>query len=347
MVEELRKAEFTMKCIALVGTMRLLLVLCAVVVSIVLLTSCSSGGQTGSATTTTQQENPLAYKIAAWGANDKGQLGNGTTTDSNTTIMVSTLTSVTAIFSATDHSLALKNDGTVWAWGSNWMGTLGTGTSAASNNTPLQVTDPIDSTGYLSGVTAISGGVVRSLALKEDGTVWAWGFNEHGELGNGTNGPGTQSTTPVEVTDSTDSTGYLTDITAISAADTHSLALRKDSTVWAWGGNWVGQLGTETSPVPGKLRFSDTPVEVTDPADSTGYLSGVTAISAGGVHSLALKKDGTVWAWGVNDKGQLGDASTTNSTTPVEVSNLSDVTAISAGASHSLALCSTCLVTES
>ena len=98
-----------------------------------------------------------------------GQLGNGTNTDSNVPVQVSSLTGITAIAGGGDHSLALKNDGTVWAWGWNGYGQLGNGTNTDSN-VPVQVSS-------LTGIIAIAGGYGHSLALKNDGTVWAWGYN--------------------------------------------------------------------------------------------------------------------------------------------------------------------------
>ena len=112
---------------------------------------------------------------------------------------------------------------------------------------------------------------------------------------------------------------------AIAGGDSHSLALKSDGTVWAWGYNGCGQLGD------GSTTNRLTPVQVSG-------LTGVVAIAGGGSHSLALKSDGTVWAWGCNDYGQLGDGTTTNRLTPVQVSGLTGVVAIAGGGAHSLAL---------
>jgi len=206
------------------------------------------------------------------------------------------------------HTLALKDDGTVWAWGFNFDGRLGDGTST-QRLTPVQVTG-------LTDVTAIAGGGGHSLALKSDGTVWAWGRNNDGQLGDGTT---TNRFTPVQVTG-------LTDVFKIAAGGSHSLALKSDGTVWAWGFNGNGQLGDGTT------TNNSTPVQVTG-------LTGVTAIAGGFQHSLALKSDSTVWAWGSNDQGQLGDGTTTQRLTPVQVTGLTGVSAIAGvGSSNSLAL---------
>jgi alpha-tubulin suppressor-like RCC1 family protein len=233
---------------------------------------------------------------------------------------VSGLTAPTAIAGGFYDSLALESDGTVWAWGDNTYGELGNGTYVNSN-TPVQVSG-------LRGVRAIAGGYWHNLALKRDGTVWAWGYNFYGELGNGTY---KNSNTPVQVT-------RLNGVIAIAGGGFHSLALKSDGTVWAWGYNFDAELGNGTY-VPNPPHGIATPVQVLGPGGA-GHLAGVTAIAGGGFHSLALASDGTVWAWGLNCCGELGNGTYTDSNTPVQVSGLSRVTAIAGGADHSLALTS-------
>lgn len=244
----------------------------------------------------------------AWGDNQLGQLGDGTTTQRNAPVQVTGVAGVIAIEGGNSHSLALKTDGTVWAWGYNVYGQLGDG-STTDRSAPVQVTG-------LSGATAIAAGYLHSVALKTDGTVWAWGLNEHSQIGDATI---TNRSTPVQVTG-------LTGVTAIAGGYEHCLALRNDGTVWAWGYNWAGELGDGTT------TERNAPVQVAG-------LSEVAAIAAGkGYHSLALKADGTVWAWGFNVKGQLGDGTTTSRSTPIQVTGLSNVAAIGAGIQYSLAI---------
>src|SRR3989304_5016513 len=166
--------------------------------------------------------------VWAWGFNTSGQLGNGTLTNNNVPVPVSSLTAVTALAGGGNHSIALRNDGTVWAWGYNGYGQLGNGTFTNSN-----VPAPVSS---LTAVTALAGGEGHSLALKNDGTVWTWGYNINGQLGNVTF---TNSNVPVPVTS-------FTGVSAISSGDLHSLALKNDGTVQAWGNNASGQLGNGT-----------------------------------------------------------------------------------------------------
>ncbi|MBI4492930.1 MAG: IPT/TIG domain-containing protein, partial [Chloroflexi bacterium] len=251
--------------------------------------------------------------VWAWGGNGYGQLGDGSTSNRATPVQVSGLSGVIAVSAGWQHSLALKNDGTVWAWGNNRFGQLGDGTSSTVRTTPVQVSG-------LSGVVAIAAGGYHSLALKNDGTVWAWGANWYGALGDGT---ATNRLTPVQVPG-------LSGVMAVAAGSAHSLALKGDGTVWAWGGNYSGQLGDGTTVTTG-CYSRPTPVQVSG-------LSGASAIAAGASHSLALKSDGTVWAWGYNGYGQLGDGTTTGHATPVQVSGLRGATALAGGLYHTLAV---------
>jgi len=227
------------------------------------------------------RDHSLALKsdgtVWAWGYNYNGELGDGTRTIRQTPVQVLNLTNVKAVAGGYNHNLAIKNDGTVWAWGANHYGQLGDGTTT-DRNTPVQVSG-------LTGVIAVAGGADHSLALKGDGTVWAWGENDSGQLGDGT---ATDRLTPVQVTG-------LSGVVSIGAGSMHSVALRGDGTVWAWGENNWGQLGDGTSTIQ-KL----TPVKVSCP-------TGIQSIAVGAAFSLALRGDGTVWAWGDNGGWQLGE----------------------------------------
>jgi alpha-tubulin suppressor-like RCC1 family protein len=198
--------------------------------------------------------------------------------------------------------------GPIRAWGYNWRGGLGDGTE---NNRSVPI--PVNK---LPDATAISAGYLTSYAVREDGTVWAWGYNPTGELPPGEHGVGTLY--PIQITG-------LEDMVAVSGYYRTILALKADGTVWAWGYNGFGQIGDGTT----DDRW--TPVQVPG-------LSNVIAIETGQDHCLALKDDGTVWAWGGNQYGQLGDGSTTDRAVPAPVPGLSDIISISAGQYHSLAL---------
>ena len=257
--------------------------------------------------------------VECWGDNTYGELGNATTTQSNTPVAVTAgnalpITGTDRVAAGTFHACALLSNGTVECWGDNNAGQLGNGTTNNSS-TPVAVSG-------LSGVTAIAAGEFDTCALLSYGTVECWGDNSSGELGNGTI---TNSSTPAGVG------GLSGAATAITAGhDQHTCALLSNGTVRCWGNNSYGQLGNGAS---GTGTYSTTPVAVSG-------LSGATAIVAGVGHTCALLSTGTVECWGFNYAGQLGNGTTTNSSTPVTVSGLSGVTAITAGDYHACALLS-------
>ncbi len=251
----------------------------------------------------------LATEAAAWGVNFYGQLGNGTTVDSNVPVeAISLMSGVTAVAAGADHSLSVQY-GAAYAWGYNAWGQLGDGTTTDSSV-------PVAVTGLTSDVTAVAGGLYHSLAIKVGG-AYAWGMNADGELGVGTIGP--PSTIPVAVG------GLSSGVTAIAAGDEFSLAV-KDGAAYGWGWNGNGQVGDGTT----STDFS--------PVLITSLSSGVAAVAAGQKHSLAISNGG-LYAWGDNTNGQLGDGTTTQRTTPVLITSLSSgVTAIAAGYLDSLAV---------
>jgi alpha-tubulin suppressor-like RCC1 family protein len=227
----------------------------------------------------------------------------------------------------------LKSDGTVWAWGSNSNGQLGDGTTgaAASKSNPVQVVS--ETNDPFTGVIAVAAGANHSLAMRNDGTVWTWGYNNYGQLGNGTSGSGTNKPTPVKVT----VTGGepLENVKAVAAGQSHSVALKSDGTVWSWGYNYAGQLGDGTT------ENSNRAVQVTE--SSSTKLTKATAVAAGDYFTVVLKEDGTVWSCGQNSNGQLGNGTTTSSNRAVRATivggaPLTEVTAVAAGQQHSVAL---------
>jgi alpha-tubulin suppressor-like RCC1 family protein len=281
--------------------------------------------------------------LVAWGDNKFGQLGNNSLTASTVPVAVSTAGAlsgkmVIAVVAGTNFSLALCSDGTVVSWGDNAFGQLG------DNSTVLRkVPVAVYTAGVLSGKTviAISNGQFHSLALCSDGTLFSWGGNFSGQIGDNST---TQRKVPVAVFTGTGSALSGKTVIAIASAQYHNLALCSNGTIAAWGGNFSGQLGDNT------ISQRLTPITV----NTSGVLSGkiVSAIAAGGFgHSLALCTDGTLAAWGVNSFGQLGDNSTTQRSLPVAVNTAGvlsgkAVVAIAAGANHSLALCADNTVTS-
>ena len=247
--------------------------------------------------------------VASWGLNDDGELGDGTVTSRPLYGDIRVGNDVAQVAAGGRHGLALKSDGTVWSWGSNGAGQLGDGAWGGHRDTPVQVSG-------LTGVTQVAAGRDFSLALRSDGTVWAWGDNFSGQLGRGTFS--SHEFIPAQVTG-------LAGVTKISAGHDFALALRSDGTVRAWGDDFDGQLGD------GGMTPSPVPVTVAG-------LSQVTRISAGFDSSVATTSGGvsalsSVWTWGRNDLGQLGDGTRTRHRTPERVTGVPGyIAGISAGA---------------
>ena len=255
--------------------------------------------------------------VWAWGHNNVGQVGDNSTSDRSSPAQVAGLSNVIAVAGGGFHSVALRADGTVWTWGLNGFGQLGDGTGLG-RRLPVQVVG-------LTDVTAIAAGAEHTLALKRDGTVWAWGSNFGGQLGDGSTAIEFRSTVPVRVVG-------LAGVVAIAGGQFHSVAVLSDGSVWVWGSNTLGQLGTGVT----SDQQERAPIQVQG-------LSGAKAATAHLVHSVVLKNDGTLWAWGTNQLntivyGLIGDGTSENRYSPVQVVGLGDVVAFDAGGLHTLAL---------
>jgi alpha-tubulin suppressor-like RCC1 family protein len=218
---------------------------------------------------------------------------------------------ITAIAAGSDHSCAITSSGAVRCWGWNEVGQLGDGTTTDRRL-------PVDVTGLGSGAIAVDAGGPQTCALTNGGGVRCWGANDAGELGNGST---VNSSVPVAVS------GLTGGASAIALGSPHSCALTTEGGVMCWGDNEFGQLGDGTT------------TRRTTPVDVLGLRSGVRAIAAGGGHTCALTTEGRVNCWGYNPDGELGDGSTVNSSTPVEVSGLAGgVAALALGVYHTCAL---------
>ncbi|MCF8257717.1 MAG: T9SS type A sorting domain-containing protein [Flavobacteriales bacterium] len=243
--------------------------------------------------------------VRSFGWNYSCQLGASSPAESNEPLVVSGIDKVVAVSVGYNHSLALRDDGTVWAWGDNYGGCAGR---------PYPTYDkvcspyPVDLPGC---AVAISAGSFFSLALLADSTVWAWGFDNVGQLGNG--GSDSTSHIPKKV-------AGITNAVAISAGSEHALALLADSTVRSWGKGWDGRLGNGSS----SDQFA--PVQVLTAAATP--ITDVIQIEAGNTHSVVLRDNNTVYTWGGNFSGQLGLGNYANKSYATYSSGLSNGTVI-------------------
>jgi alpha-tubulin suppressor-like RCC1 family protein len=249
----------------------------------------------------------LDGSVQCWGFNANGQLGNGTTTDSYIPVVVSGIGTVTALAVGGEHTCARLANGTVQCWGRNTHGQLGDN-SMTDSATPVAVNG-------ITTATAVAAGDAHSCAVLVDGTVWCWGFNDSGQLGTGNTTP---SIVPVQVSG-------ITNATAIAAGDNHTCARLDDGTVVCWGSNSNGQVGNGSS----------TPTFKT-PRVVSGLTTAVS-ITAGSAHNCARLSDDSVECWGLNNHGQLGDATVADHSVPVAVSGISHAEEVSAGGNHSCA----------
>lgn len=246
----------------------------------------------------------------AWGDNSNGQLGDGTTTNKTVPTQIGDSQGWGFAAAGWDFSMAL-NDGTIWAWGDNSNGQLGDGTS-----TDRYVPTPI---GGDNDWVALASGSFHSLALNSDGTLWSWGDNAHFQLGDDTTA---NKNNPTLIGDGND-----WHWSAVAAGERFSLGLMNDGTLWAWG-RYRGGLVVEGSTIDAII----TPTLVAD-RDPWHWAS----VAAGGDHNLSLMSDGTLWAWGQNDFGEVGDGTSVNKKIPVLIDADNNWDIIKGGSSRSIA----------
>ncbi len=240
----------------------------------------------------------------SWGRNNVGQLGQNNQISRSSPVQVGALTTWSNISIGNLSCLATKTDGTLWSWGYNYYGQLGQNIAYSINkSSPVQV-------GALTTWSNISAGVASCLATKTDGTLWSWGRNQVGQLGQS---DVIDRSSPVQV-------GALTTWSKVSTNHYSCLATKTDGTLWSWGYNVYGQLGQNIAYTINR----SSPVQI-------GALTTWLNISAGQYSCLATKTDGTLWSWGRNDRGQLGQSNVINRSSPVQVGALTTWLNISAG----------------
>ncbi|MBQ2815769.1 MAG: hypothetical protein IJE65_03775 [Clostridia bacterium] len=216
-------------------------------------------------------------KLYTWGANDYGQLGDGTTANRLTPKYI--MSNVASVSLGCDHSAAVTKDGKLYTWGRNNYGQLGDGTTTNSK-TPKHI---------MSNVASVNLEDSHSAAITKDGKLYTWGYNGSGQLGNGTTA---NRSMPKCI---------MNNILSFNFGDFHSAAITKDGKLYTWGSNSWGMLGDGTT---------------TNSLIPKYIMNNVKMISLNGSYSTAITKDGKLYAWGFNYDGQLGDGTTTNRLTP-------------------------------
>jgi alpha-tubulin suppressor-like RCC1 family protein len=243
-----------------------------------------------------------------WGKNDYGQRGDGTTLPSSFPIQTTTATNWKSVaVGGSSYTIAIKTNGSLWTCGNNNYGQLGDGTTN-NKNVFIQI-------GTDTNWESITAGDQCTFGIKTDRTLWSWGSNTDGSLGIG--GSSSYKTSPTQV-------GTATNWKSISIEYEHCVAIKTDGTLWAWGWNYWGQLGDETT------SNRNTPMQI---GTATNWSSAVAGFS----HTIAIKTDGTLWAWGLNNKGQLGDGTNINKNIPTQIKTESNWKSVTAGIYHTLA----------
>jgi alpha-tubulin suppressor-like RCC1 family protein len=268
--------------------------------------------------------------VVAFGLNYYGSFGNGTTTPSSVPVRAggNRSANVIAVADQEESSSALTANGSVYTAGYDGDGELGDNATYTDSTVPVAA--------HVDHIVQISAGLFHEVALRQDGTVWAWGYNQYGEVGVSTATKKFGVPQPTQVA-GPGGQGHLTGIKRVASGHGFSMALGTDGTVWTWGSDYWGELGNGGGP--------DTyvPVHVVGPGGS-GLLTGVIAIAAANETAVALRADGTVWAWGNNDYGEVGDGTMTSRFVPVQVLGvdgsgvLTGVKQVSGGGEHFLAL---------
>ena len=287
-----------------------------------LVTSTTVGGA-GAVTVTVENPPPVYSNTTwSWGQNKffgtpSGKLGDNTTVDKSSPVSVvggfTDWCQISAGKAFVGHSVAVRTNGTAWAWGAASVGQLGDGTTANKSS-------PVSVVGGYTDWSQVSAGADHSLGLRTNGTAWAWGANNYGKLGDNTTA---NKSSPVSVV------GGYTDWSQVSAGYSHSLGLRTNGTAWAWGQGSNGKLGDNST------------ADKSSPVSVVGGFTDWCQVSAGGsYHSVAVRQNSTIWSWGRNYRGELGDNTGTARSSPVSVvGGFTDWCQVSAGTSaHSVAV---------
>ena len=236
--------------------------------------------------------------LMVWGNNNNGKLGDNTTTNKSSpvqTIAYGNNWKQVSCGGVTTIAAAIKTDGTLWCWGFNGNGQLG-------DNTVTNKSSPVQTVGFATNwkqVSCGSGLVAQShtAAIKTDGTLWAWGRNSNGQLGDNTI---TNKSSPVQTVT------FGTNWKQVSCGTSFTAATKTDGTLWLWGLGTSGQLG------------NDAATSRSSPVQTISFGSNWKQVACGDNHTAAIKQDGTLWLWGDNSYGNLGDNTTIKKSSPVQ-----------------------------
>jgi len=232
-----------------------------------------------------------------WGSNATyGQLGDSTTANKSSPIQTIAFgTNWKSVACGYYHTAAIKTDGTLWIWGNNVQGGVG-------DNTTANKSSPVQTVAFGTNWKQAAGGRYHTAAIKTDGTLWTWGGNAYGQLGDNTI---VYKSSPVQTV------ALGTNWKQLACGNTYVVAIKTDGTLWGWGRNDFGQLGDNTN------GFSS---NKSSPVQTITYDTKWKMVSVGNgyAHTAAVKSDGTLWCWGYNVNGQLGDNSITPRSSPVQ-----------------------------
>ena len=256
-----------------------------------------------------------------WGGNTRGEVGDGTVVNKSSPVQIGAATDWASVAAGglqqIGSSFAIKTTGSIWAWGNNELGGLGIGTNT-NRSSPVQI-------GALTNWASVAAGgglsaATSALAVKTDGTLWAWGGDDRGQLGLNTAVLQSGRSSPVQV-------GALTNWSQVAGGNYSSFAIKTNATLWSWGYGATGRLGSTA------VTSRSSPVQI-------GSLTDWNQISSNGgrAGAAARRTNGTIWAWGINDNGRIGDNSVVGRSSPVQIGALTTWNDISAGAAHTLAI---------
>lgn len=243
-----------------------------------------------------------------WGRNNTSVIGDNSAVDRSSPVQIGALTDWAAVSTGTNHAFALRQDNTLWGWGQGSSGQLGRGSNLTNVSSPVQVGSGI---GGGNWTTNISAGTYFTLAIQSNNTIFSWGVNSSGQLGQN---DVVNRSTPSQIGSLTN--WAIVDVTPDSGA--HVLAIKTDNTLWAWGLNGSGRLGD------GTVVNKSSPVQI-----GAGTDWAYVAAGGGNGFSVAIKTNGTLWSWGTNGNGNLGSGTTISRSSPVQVGALTNWSKVS------------------